>query len=127
MSRPYHKMSEREYIDAIHVLRERAARDAARGNPIDEASLAEQEHELTITYALGPAVRESTRKEMRRINQSLASRRNLLIREFTEGRLAPAQYARQLNELMRDIAQEYSRILSPSQLEAFLGVSSPTE
>lgn len=127
MKRPERKMSEREYVEAIQALRDRAAEAAAHGDTVNEAAVSEQEHELTVKYALEPGLDERTRDALRQIFRGFSLRRDQLIREYAQGRLAPTRYAQCLNTLTRDAVENYRRLLSPSQLKAFLGVVSPDE
>jgi hypothetical protein len=112
-------MSQQEYLAALAAI---DARRAAPSYPGEVTRADEEEFNLTVDYRLGRQFPFEKRKTMFRVHRKLCKMRDEALAALASGTLSPEAYALQLQVLIQDMAREYSRILSPTEIEAFLDV-----
>jgi hypothetical protein len=110
-------LTQREYERAVVALQ-----GTASAHPGDDDFIRRRELDLNIDYRLGTAFPPDRREALWRIQQRVEQRRLRLAASWLAAMLTPRLLLGRANRIARFVVDEYAKVLTPDELEAYFGV-----
>ncbi|SIN69173.1 hypothetical protein SAMN05444166_0154 [Singulisphaera sp. GP187] len=116
-------MTVAEYNEALRRIEARVSAALKAGEPkkkVNDIRL-ELEFELLINFRLGETFPKDRREALLLVHRALRKDLKAAVGRHVRGEVSAEEHAFSVNSLVRRSIEEYSRVLSPPELEAFVG------
>lgn len=115
-------MTEQEYLERLSGLYEKIRADTPAGDLTEIFErYRDAEFELTVDYRLGIGFPEERRAALRAIGKKIQQDTEELKARFAAHALSGESFAEAMQALTQNMAEQYSTVLSPDEMIAFLG------
>lgn len=111
------RLTQREYERAVVALHG----EARTGRAGDEALIRRRELDLNIDFRLGTAFPAERRDALWQIQQRIERKRLRLAASWMAAMFTPRLLQGQVNRIARILVDEYGKVLTPNELEAYFG------
>ncbi len=115
-------ITEQEYLERLSGLYEKIQARTPSGDLTEIFErYRDAEFDLTVDYQLGTEFPNERRKVLRTIHLKVLQDAEELKTRFTANTLTRESFTKDMQTLTQNMAQQYSSVLSPDEMAAFLG------
>lgn len=112
-------LSEAEYLERLGGLVEKLRSEMPQASDQEIFSLyREREFDLLIDFRLGADFPKERRQELKEVQQQVMHRMEVLASAVFSGKMTNHDYAAAIQQLVHEMAAEWSALLDPQELEA---------